>query len=344
MTTVQKALAQIANHHDLSSDEMIACMREIMSGESTDAQIGAFIMGLQVKGETIDEIAAAAKVMRALATRINIENTTLVDTCGTGGDSSGTFNISTAAAFVTATAGATVAKHGNRSVSSTTGSADVLEAAGVSLNLNADQVKTCIEKLGIGFLFAPAHHNAMKYAIGPRKELGIRTFFNVLGPLTNPAGAQRQVLGVFSEKWIMPLANVLKKLGSEHVVVVNAQDGLDEISLASSTHIAELHNNEISSYTVNPEDFGIKTQTLDSLRVESAQQSLSIIRKTLGGEPGPAADIVALNAGAAIYVAGKAVDMKHGVELAQQILLSGKALEKLGALAQLSQELASEND
>ncbi|MGV6853208.1 MAG: anthranilate phosphoribosyltransferase [bacterium] len=342
MTAVQRALQSIANHHDLQSEEMVRSMREIMGGEATDAQIGAFIMGLHIKGETIDEIAAAAKVMRALATRIDIEKTILVDTCGTGGDSSGTFNISTAAAFVAAAGGVTIAKHGNRSVSSTTGSADVLEAAGVSLSLTADQVKHCIQKLNIGFLFAPAHHNAMKHAIGPRKELGIRTFFNVLGPLTNPAGAQRQVLGVYSEKWLVPLAKVLKKLGSEHVMVVNAIDGLDEITLNGSTRIAELHNQEIISYSIQPEDFNIQTQSLDSLKVESAKHSLEIIKSALSGTAGAATDIIALNAGAALYVGGKGVDLKHGIELAQSIISSGKALEKLEQLVLLSQELEKE--
>ena len=333
---MQAAIRRLTEHHDLSGDEMADVMRLIMTGQATPAQIGGFLIGLRMKGETVDEIAAAAGVMRELATPVPVGGEHLVDTCGTGGDGASTFNISTASALVTAAAGARVAKHGNRSVSSSSGSADVLEAAGVNLDLDADQVARCVEKIGVGFLFAPKHHSAMKHAIGPRKEMGVRTLFNLLGPLTNPAAAPNQVLGVFSAEWLEPLAQVLGKLGSEHVLVVHADDGLDEISIASSTRVAELKAGSVHSYQVSPDQFGMKTGNVAELAVENAQQSLAMINRVLDDTPGPAHDIVALNAGAAIYAAGIADSLQAGVEVAQQAIASGAAKQKLKDLIEFS--------
>ena len=333
---MQAAIRRLTEHHDLSGDEMADVMRLIMTGQATPAQIGGFLIGLRMKGETVDEIAAAAGVMRELATPVPVGGEHLVDTCGTGGDGASTFNISTASALVTAAAGARVAKHGNRSVSSSSGSADVLEAAGVNLDLDAGQVARCVEKIGVGFLFAPKHHSAMKHAIGPRKEMGVRTLFNLLGPLTNPAAAPNQVLGVFSAEWLEPLAQVLGKLGSEHVLVVHADDGLDEISIASSTRVAELKAGSVHSYQVSPDQFGMKTGNVAELAVENAQQSLTMINRVLDDTPGPAHDIVALNAGAAIYAAGIADSLQAGVEVAQQAIASGAAKQKLKDLIEFS--------
>ena len=337
---VQQALAKVTGHEDLSRDEMAAVMRQIMTGEATPAQIGGFLVALRMKGETVDEVAAAAGVMRELATRVDVEPTHLVDTCGTGGDAAGTFNISTACAFVAAAAGARVAKHGNRSVSSKSGSADVLEAAGVNLNLSADQVAHCINTLGVGFLFAPQYHGAMKHAIGPRRELGLRTIFNVLGPLTNPAGAPNQVLGVFSNHWLEPLAKVLGQLGSRHVLVVHAEDGLDEISIGAPTRMAELRDGQVASQLIAPEDFGLQRASLDSLRVADAQESLAMIHAVLDGQEGPARDIVLLNAGAAIYVSGVTDSLAQGVQAAAKAIDSAAARERLDALVQLTWSLA----
>ena len=311
-------------------------MRLIMTGQATAAQIGGFLIGLRMKGETVDEIAAAAGVMRELATPVPVAGDHLVDTCGTGGDGASTFNISTASALVTAAAGARVAKHGNRSVSSSCGSADVLEAAGVNLDLDADQVARCVEKIGVGFLFAPRHHSAMKHAIGPRKEMGVRTLFNLLGPLTNPAAAPNQVLGVFSAEWLEPLAQVLAKLGSRHVLVVHADDGLDEISIASSTRVAELKEGKVSCYSVSPAQFGMQNGKIAELAVNNSQQSLSVIKRVLDDTPGPAHDIVALNAGAAIYASGIAGSLQTGVDAAQQAIASGAAKQKLKDLIECS--------
>jgi anthranilate phosphoribosyltransferase len=274
--------------------------------------------------------------MRDLATRVDVAGPHLVDTCGTGGDGASTFNISTASAIVTAAAGARVAKHGNRSVSSSSGSADVLEAAGVKLDLTPAQVAACIDRVGVGFLFAPAHHSAMKYAIGPRKEMRVRTLFNLLGPLTNPAGAPNQVLGVFSPDWVEPLAEVLKRLGSEHVLVVHAEDGLDEISIAAPTRVAELRDGAISVYTITPEDFGIQRADLSAIVVENAEQSLAMIKRVFDDEPGPARDIVRLNAGAAIYAAGLTSSLADGVALASEVIRSGKARQTYAALVDIS--------
>jgi anthranilate phosphoribosyltransferase len=337
---MQTAIRTVIERHNLSADEMHSVMQTIMTGEATPAQIGGFLVGLRMKGETVDEIAAAATVMRDLATRVDVQGPHLVDTCGTGGDAATTFNISTATAFVAAAAGARVAKHGNRSVSSKTGSADVLEAAGVNLDLTPEQVAQCVRDIGVGFMFAPRHHGAMKHAIGPRREMGVRTIFNVLGPLTNPAGAPNQVLGVFSNTLVEPLAEVLKKLGSAHVLVVHSQDGMDEISIGAPTFVAELKNGKIETYTVQPEDFGLATADIASLAVHSAAESLAVIQRVLAGEDGPARDIVQLNAGAAIYTAGLADSLKDGVKKAGEILASGAARAKLDALVSLSRQLA----
>ena len=333
---IATAIASVVEQRDLDAGDMEAVMRSIMTGQATPAQIGGFLIGLRMKGETVDEIAAAAKVMRDLATRVEVAGPHLVDTCGTGGDGASTFNISTASAIVTAAAGARVAKHGNRSVSSSSGSADVLEAAGVKLDLTPAQVAVCIDRVGVGFLFAPQHHSAMKYAIGPRKEMRVRTLFNLLGPLTNPAGAPNQVLGVFSPDWVEPLARVLKQLGSEHVLVVHAEDGLDEISIAAPTRVAELREGDISGYTVTPEDFGLQRAELSAIAVEDAQQSLAMINTVFAGQPGPARDIVCLNAGAAIYAAGLAASLADGVVLASEVIQSGKAGQTLAALVDVS--------
>ena len=336
---VQEAIRAVTDGRDLSSQEMIAVMRQIMTGEATDAQIGGFLIGLRMKGETVDEVVGAATVMRELSARVHVDVGHLVDTCGTGGDASGTFNISTAAALVAAGAGANVAKHGNRSVSSASGSADLLEAAGVKLDLTPEQVGRCIEKTGIGFLFAPAHHKAMKHAIGPRREMGVRTIFNVLGPLTNPAGAKNQVIGVFDDRWVEHAARVLGELGSRHVMVVHAADGLDEISIGDETHVAEYRDGKIENYTIKPEDFGLERANLNRIRVGSIDASLNMIRGVLENEPGPAQDIVALNAGAAIYVAGVASSLADGVERAQAAIANGAARINLDELKRVSHEL-----
>ncbi|MDH3343303.1 MAG: anthranilate phosphoribosyltransferase [Gammaproteobacteria bacterium] len=331
---MQSAIKAVTEKQNLSAEEMTSVMRTIMTGEATQAQIGGFLVGLRMKGETVDEVAAAASVMRELSTKVKVETDHLVDTCGTGGDSSGSFNISTASAFVVAAAGGRVAKHGNRSITSKSGSADVLEAAGVNLELTPAQVADCVNEIGVGFMFAPMHHSAMKHAIGPRKEMAVRTIFNVLGPLTNPAAAPNQVLGVFSKEWVVPLAEVLKRLGSKHVLVVNAEDGLDEISIGSPTFVAELKDGEVKSYTIQPEDFGMQRAELATIKATDAQDSLNIIKAVLANQAGSAKDIVCLNAGAAIYVAGLANTLAEGVERAVQVIAEGKAAEKLQQLVE----------
>ncbi len=333
---MQSAIRSVTERRDLSEADMHDVMRLIMTGEATPAQIGGFLIGLRMKGETVDEITAAARVMRELATPVPVKGEHLVDTCGTGGDGASTFNISTASAIVTAAAGARVAKHGNRSVSSSCGSADVLEAAGVNLDLDADQVARCVEQIGVGFLFAPRHHSAMKHAIGPRKEMGVRTLFNLLGPLTNPAGAPNQVLGVFNAFWLNPLAQVLGKLGSRHVMVVHADDGLDEISIGSPTRVAELRDGEVNCYRITPEQFGMQAGTVGDLGVADAAASLAMIRQVFDDVPGPARDIVLLNAGAAIYVSGVADSLEAGIEAAREALASGAAREKFRQLIETS--------
>ena len=274
---INQAIKAVIEKKNLNESDMIDVMNSIMTGQTTDAQIGAFLVGLSMKGETIEEITASAKVMRSLATPVEIKsNKYLVDTCGTGGDGLGLFNISTASAFVVAAAGGKVAKHGNRSISSKSGSADVLESAGVNLNLSPSLISECITQIGVGFMFAPAHHSAMKHAIGPRKELAVRTIFNVLGPLTNPAKAPNQVMGVYDKNLIEPIANVLKELGSRHVMVVHSDDGLDELSIADKTYVAELKDGNISTYSVHPEDFGLTLGDLKDIRADNADASLSL--------------------------------------------------------------------
>ncbi len=333
---MQAAIKAVTERQDLSSEQMQQVMRLIMTGEATPAQIGGFLIGLRMKGETVDEIAAAASVMRELATGVKVSGEHVVDIVGTGGDGSNTFNISTASTFVVAAAGGTVAKHGNRSVSSKSGAADLLEAAGVNLGISPEQVARCIGEVGVGFMFAPMHHSAMKHAIGPRREMGVRTIFNVLGPLTNPAGAPNQLLGVFSKALVDPLARVLNKLGSHHVMVVHSEDGMDEISIGAPTYVAELKDGKIDCYTIQPEDFGFTRTDISALTVEDASQSLEVVKAVLGGEVGPARDIVLLNAGAAIYVAGLAESLATGIDRAKEVIDSGAAGAKLQALVEFS--------
>ena len=336
---LQQAIAAVIEKRNLSEAEMSEVMNLIMTGEATPAQIGGFLIGLRMKGETVDEITAAAKVMRQLAAKVNVQGPYLVDTCGTGGDGANTFNISTCCAMVAAAAGAKVAKHGNRSISSKSGSADVLEFAGVNLGLDAGQVASCVDNIGVGFMFAPKHHGAMKHAIGPRKEMAVRTIFNVLGPLTNPAAAPNQIIGVYDSAWVEPLAEVLKRLGSEHVLVVNAADGMDEISISSKTFVAELKGGVVKTYTIEPEQFGLRKQDIKALAVDGAEQSLVMIRSVLNNDAGAAKDIVVLNAGAAIYVSGLVASLAEGVNKAQEVIASGAANEKLDQLIKYSKNL-----
>ena len=336
---MQSAIRSVLDKQDLSRDDMTAVMRLIMTGEATSAQIGGFLVGLRMKGETVDEITAAASVMRELASGVKVDGNHVVDIVGTGGDGINTFNISTASTFVVAAAGGTVAKHGNRSVSSKSGSADLLEAAGVNLDLSPEQVGQCIKEVGVGFMFAPKHHSAMKHAIGPRKEMAVRTIFNVLGPLTNPAGAPNQLLGVFSDELVQPLAEVLNALGSNHVLVVHSADGMDEISIADETHVAELKNGAITSYTITPEQFGLERGKLEDLQVDGAVQSLEVIKSAFANTPGAARDIVIINAGAAIYAADLVDSLEDGVNKAKEIIASGAAQTKLDELVKLSNSI-----
>ena len=337
----QEALARIIDQGEIQHDEMVSLMRQIMRGEVSPVMISAIVIGLRVKRESIGEISAAAEVMRELATRVEIENRqNLVDTCGTGGDSSHTFNISTAAAFVAAAAGARVAKHGGRSVSSKSGSADVLESLGVNLNQTPQQVADGISRIGVGFMFAPNYHSAMKYAAPVRRELGVRTLFNILGPLTNPAGAENQVIGVFHAELVGIVARVLQQLGSRHVMVVNGEDGLDEITIAGKTRIGELKNGEVSEYTIRPDDFGMKVSAIETIQVENSEQSRAVLQSVLDNQPGPALDIVLLNAGAAIYVSGVAGTLEQGVIKARAAVESGAAKEKLRQLVEITHQVA----
>lgn len=338
---IKHTIAQLVDGRDLDAATMTAAMNAIMTGQASPAQIAGFLVALRLKGETVTEIAAAAQVMRSLASGVDLtglEHT--VDIVGTGGDASGTFNVSTSSIFVAAAAGCSVAKHGNRSVSSKSGAADVLEAAGLRLDLSPEQVARCVREVGVGFMFAPAHHGAMKHAIGPRRELGIRSIFNVLGPLTNPAGVQHQVLGVFTESLLEPLAEVLQRLGSRHVLVVHARDGLDEISVAERTDVAELKDGVISRYSVAPDDFGLGRSSLAAIRVDDPAQSLRLLTAVLDNQPGPARDIVVLNAGAAIYAADVAPSFADGVRLADEVIASGAARERLDALIALAKTLS----
>ena len=326
-------LNQLINGQDLSFVEMQALMRQVMSGELTHAQMAAVLVALRIKGESVDEIAAAASVMRELSTKVaTLASPHLIDTCGTGGDGIQTFNVSTVSALVAAAAGAKVAKHGGRSVSSSCGSADVLEALGVNVNLTPAQVANAVEEIGIGFMFAPNHHSAMKHAAPVRRELGVRTLFNLLGPLTNPANAKRQIMGVFSPALTAKLAHVLQQLGSEHVLVVCGADGMDEISFTGDSHVAELKNGQVTEYTINPAQFGLPVHQLASIQIDNAEQSKAMILAVLNGELGAARDIVLLNAGAAIYVAGLADSLAAGINKAAEVIDQGLALAKLNAL------------
>jgi len=327
-------LSKLVARTDLAREEMLDLMRAIMTGELTPAQIAGAVVALRCKGETVTELAAAATVMRELSTKVPLTGVDyLVDTCGTGGDGAHTFNVSTAAAFVAAAAGAKVAKHGGRSVSSKSGSADVLEALGVNVNLPPEAVAQAVREIGVGFMFAPNHHSAMKHAAPVRRELGVRTFFNLLGPMTNPAGAPNQVLGVFDRAYTRLLAEVLRELGSRHVLVVHADDGLDEISLGATTYVAELKDGQIHEYTVSPEDFGLTRCASEKLSVSGVEESKAMLLGALDNQPGPARDIVALNAGAALYVSGVAASLAEGVLAAQAAIQSGAAKARLEALA-----------
>ena len=340
MLKPQDALMRVIEHREIFHDEMLELMRQIMRGEMSPVMIAALVIGLRVKKETIGEIAAAAQVMRELSTKVDVaDDTRLVDTCGTGGDAAQTFNISTAAAFVAAAAGAKVAKHGGRAVSSQSGSADVLEALGVNINLNADQVAQCIDQIGLGFMFAPAHHSAMKHAAPVRRELGVRTLFNILGPLTNPAGAPHQVMGVFHPDLVGIQVRVLQRLGSRHALTVYGTEGLDEISISGTTMIGELKDGRITEYQVHPEDFNMPVHDPRALRVSSVEASRDMLLGALENKLGAARDIVALNAGAAIYVSGLAGSLMEGVELAQELIGAGGARARLDAFVAFTRRL-----
>jgi len=336
---IEQALSQLAEGHNLTQDQTRGVFEIVMSGEATPAQIGGLLMAMRVKGETAEEIAGAAETMRALSTRVDVNHPHLVDTCGTGGSGAKLFNISTAAAFVAAAAGAKVAKHGNRKMTSQSGSADVLEAAGVNLALTPEQIAKCITDVGVGFLFAQAHHSAMRFAAPVRQELKVRTMMNVLGPLTNPAGARRQVIGVFSPIWQHRLAEVLTLLSAEHVLVVHSS-GLDEIALNGPSFVVELKDGKISEYEIIPEDFGMQTQRCDELRADSPASSLALIKRSLNEPDSSAADIVSLNAGAAIYTAGIATSLENGVAMAQDAIATGLADERLKELVRISNLMA----
>ncbi|HET7364351.1 MAG TPA: anthranilate phosphoribosyltransferase [Burkholderiales bacterium] len=328
--TIAEAIQRTVEHREVFHDEMLHVMRQIMRGELSPAQIAGFIIGLRVKKETIGEIAAAAQVMRELATPVEVtDDRHLVDTCGTGGDAAHTFNVSTCAAFVAAAAGAKVAKHMGRSVSSSSGSAEVLEALGAQINLSPAETGQALEKIGLGFMFAPAHHAAMKYAAPVRKDLGVRTLFNILGPLTNPAGAKNQVLGVFHPDLVGIQVRVLQRLGSRHVMVVYGIDGLDEISTSGETMVGELVKGEINEYNVHPSHFGLELYDRRAIQVNTVEESKAMIEAVLDNQPGPAHNIVAMNAGGAIYVAGLAKTLKAGVERASQVIKSGAAKHKM---------------
>lgn len=340
--TPKQALERVIEHREIFRDEMTALMRQIMTGEVSPTLIAAILIGLRVKKETVGEIAAAAMVMRDLSMKVPVDNTqTLVDTCGTGGDGAHTFNISTASMFVAAAAGARVAKHGGRASSSQSGSADVLEALGVNLNLTPAQVSTCIEQVGVGFMFAPNHHSAMKHAAPVRRELGVRTMFNILGPLTNPAAAANQVMGVFHADLVGILARVLKELGSRNVMVVHGRDGLDELSISGDTFVGELRDGEVKEYTAHPSDFGLAVHALDTLRVADVQASRDMLLAALDGTLPPARDIVLLNAGASLYVSGVADSLRDGVDRAREAIESGAARQRLDKLVELSRSFAN---
>ena len=351
---IKEAIQKVVTRHDLTEKEAIEVMTEIMEGTATEAQIASFITALRMKGETIEEITGCAKVMREFSTKvkvqqkyivdidrddINIDYETIVDTCGTGGDSTKTFNISTVTAFVVAGAGVLVAKHGNRAVSSSCGSADVIEQLGIKLELTKDEAEECLSKIGIVFLFAPVWHTAMKYAIGPRRQIGIRTIFNILGPLSNPASATSQVLGVYSPELCETLAYVLRNLGIRHAFVVHGEDSLDEISITGKTKVAELSEGKVNVYSIQPEDFGLKRATLDEIKGGNAKENAEIVLNILKGEKGPRRDIVLLNAGAAFVACGKAKNIKEGILIAENSIDSGNALKKLELLREFTSKI-----
>lgn len=339
---IQEGIKTIMTGQDLSREEISSVMNQILTGSASEAQIGAFLVSLSFKGESVDEVIGSAQVMRKLSSKVSVDKKNLVDTCGTGGVGIEIFNVSTTAAFVASSCGAKVAKHGNRSATRKSGSADLLEAAGVAIDLNPEQVKTCIEEVGMGFMFAPAHHSAMKHAVGPRKELAIKTIFNLLGPLTNPAGALNQVLGVFDVRWVRPIAEVLKGLGSQHVLVVHSEDGLDEISIAAPTRVAELKDGNIEEYSISPQDFNLKTLSIEELKVDSPQASLELAKKALSDKHLAASQMVAMTAGAALYVSGLAKELEEGIKLSLESIATGKGLEKLEHLSSLSQSLSKQ--
>ena len=331
------AISKITSGSSLKEDEMSDVMLDLLEGRATDAQIGAFLIALNMKGETVEEVLGAAKIMRKLSAKVEVNKDKLVDTCGTGGSGIGIFNVSTTAAFVACACGARVAKHGNRSATRKSGSADLLEAAGVSLELSPSQVSDCIENVGLGFMFAPGHHSAMKHVIGPRKEIAHKSIFNILGPLTNPASTLNQVMGVSDEKWMKLVAEVHQSLGSKNVMVVHSEDNLDEISIASKTKVVELREGIISEYVISPEEFDLELQPLDELKVNSPEESLSMAKKALNGEHSAASSMVALNAGAALYVSGVENSLAEGVEKAMEGIKQKKGLVKLQELSEYSQ-------
>ena len=330
------AISKITSGLNLEENEISEVMLDLLEGRATDAQIGAFLIALNMKGETVQEVLGAAKIMRQLSTKVEVNKENLVDTCGTGGSGIGIFNVSTTAAFVACACGAKVAKHGNRSATRKSGSADLLEAAGVSLELSPSQVADCIENVGLGFMFAPSHHSAMKHVIGPRKEIAHKSIFNILGPLTNPASTLNQVMGVYDEKWLKPVAKVHQFLGSKNVMVVHSEDKLDEISVASKTKVVELKEDKISEYIISPEEFGIELQPLDQLKVNTPEESLSMAKKALNGELTAASSMVALNAGAALYVAGVEDSLAQGIERAKEGIEQKLGLNKLHELSEYS--------
>ncbi|NOY60096.1 MAG: anthranilate phosphoribosyltransferase [Calditrichaeota bacterium] len=337
---ITELLEKISHGINLEESEANNAMHAIMNGELTNAQIAGFLMGLKMKGETVDEIAGFVRAMRDKATKIKAPEG-VIDTCGTGGDRSGTFNISTAAALVAAAAGVPVAKHGNRSVSSKCGSADVLQELGVKIDLTPEQAEQCLDQVGIAFLFAPVYHSSMKYVAAPRKEMGVRTVFNILGPMSNPARAKRQIIGAFNFETAQKMSHVLKKTGSEHVMVVHSRDGLDEISLQSNTLVSELKDGEIKEYELNPRDFGLKATSTTSIKGNDAKENAKVIRRIFSGDNGPQQNITALNAGSALYVSGKVRTVREGVELALETMKNNKALEKLDELVDFTNSIAA---
>ena len=335
---IQSAISQVSARRNLTREDMSEIILEILEGKVTDAQIGAFLVALSMKGETVDEVLGAVGVMRDLSTKVEIDEPNLIDTCGTGGTGIGIFNVSTTSALVASSCGAKIAKHGNRSATRKSGSADLLEQAGVSLSLTPEQVASCIQEIGLGFMFAQAHHSAMRHVVGPRKEIGQKSIFNVLGPLTNPASAKRQVLGVYDKKWMTPIAEVLDELGSEHLLIVHSRDGLDEISLASPTYMTEMRDGKISEYEVSPEDFNFETDTLEGLQVNSPQESLDLAKLALQGEHKKASSMICMTAGAALYVSDIANSLESGVELAKRSVDSGEGLKKLNQLVEFTSQ------